>query len=341
MDLLKYDDVLTHLEHEKRPKHLLLGNGFSMAYESSIFSYNALSRFITEQDDSELRELFDLVKTKNFEIIMQQLDFVREIIQKWGHDKALLTKVETAQASLKIKLLEAVKEMHPEHVFTIPEDKNSTCAQFLNRYLETGGNIFTTNYDLLLYWVLMRGKLSGRDGFGRDVEDHDGFVDESELEYSELRWGKHKDAQNIHYLHGALPLFDTGIDVVKEEYDGSYLLERIKQRIEKQEYPIFVTAGTGNEKLNHIKHNPYLAFCYDKLCSTGGSLISFGFQFGDMDAHIIEAINIAAKQEKSKRLWSIYIGVYNDADIRHMEKIEKHFKCKVRLFDVKTAHVWR
>ena len=55
MDLLKYDDVLTHLEHEKRPKHLLLGNGFSMAYESSIFSYNALSRFITEQDDSELR----------------------------------------------------------------------------------------------------------------------------------------------------------------------------------------------------------------------------------------------------------------------------------------------
>ena len=30
----------------------------------------------------------------------------------------------------------------------------------------------------------------------------------------ELRWGPNQERQNAHYLHGALPLFDTGPDVI-------------------------------------------------------------------------------------------------------------------------------
>ena len=94
------------------------------------------------------------------------------------------------------------------------------------------------------------------DGFGREVEESVDFVPADELEFSELRWGKYKKEQNVHYLHGALQLFDTGREIVKEEYkDEHFLLTNIEERFDRKEYPIFVTAGNGDEKLTHIMHN--------------------------------------------------------------------------------------
>jgi len=141
-----------------------------------------------------------------------------------------------------------------------------------------------------------------------------------------------------------LPIFDTGIDIVKEEYSASgYLLENIEKRLQKAEYPIFVASGNGEEKLNHILHNRYLTHCYEALSSIEGSLVTFGFNFGPYDHHIIDAINVAAKQGKrvGNKLFSIYIGVYSDEDRKHIEKISPLFKCKVNMFDAKTANVWR
>jgi hypothetical protein len=71
-------------------------------------------------------------------------------------------------------------------------------------------------------------------------------------------------------------------------------------------------------------------------------LITFGFNFGDYDEHIIEAINMAAKNGKRvpNRLWSIYIGVYSEDNVKHIRTIEKKFKCKVNLYDAKTALIW-
>jgi hypothetical protein len=172
------------------------------------------------------------------------------------------------------------------------------------------------------------------------VIDTGEFVPEDEVMLSELRWGNHKEDQNIFYLHGALPLFDDGIEIVKEEYDGNYILENIRKRMDKGQYPIFVTAGDGNEKLNHILHNHYLSFCYDSLCSIDGSLITFGFNFGEADNHIIKAINEAASQDIDKKLWSIYIGIYSENDLAHIESIKDKFKCKVNIFNSKTAKIW-
>lgn len=72
--LATFNEVQEYLQSKKRNVHLLLGNGFSMAYNHEIFSYNALHKFIEEQDDPLISSLFDIVKTKNFELVMQQLD---------------------------------------------------------------------------------------------------------------------------------------------------------------------------------------------------------------------------------------------------------------------------
>ncbi|MDZ7584078.1 MAG: DUF4917 family protein [Thiobacillus sp.] len=344
MKLETFDDVLTSIrKNPRRQFHLLLGNGFSVSYDPKIFSYNALHEFVKNLKDKDLSKILEVIETRNFEVIMQYLDNFAALVDALGGDPKLKKRVEDASSKLKTSLLDAVKAMHPEHVFKVPEDQSAACANFLLNFLNTNGHIYSTNYDLLLYWVLMRnGILNHVDGCGRELENDTGeYMAPADQEWSDLIWGKNRNKQNVFYLHGALPFFDSGVAVVKEEYDVyNYLLQNISARMEKGEYPIFVTAGDGQQKLNHITHNQYLTYCYDSFCQAEGSLVTFGFSFGEYDEHIIAAINKAAKQKVPNKLWSIYIGVYSPEDKKHIEQIEGKFRCKVHVFDAKTAKVW-
>ena len=338
-----YEEVIAYLNKKKgRQRHLLLGNGFSMAYDKDIFSYNALNSFIDQLDDDLLKKLFEVINTKNFEVVMQHLDNFIEIAKVFSTEDDLVERLTTASETLKTSLIDAVKTLHPEHVFEIPKAKSEKCADFLQGFLANGGKVFTTNYDLLLYWVLMRnGVEDAVDGFGKEFEGYD--LSTGEPEFAELCWGKRRDAQGVFYLHGALHLFDTGVEIVKELYDSEhYLLTKIKERIDKKDYPIFVTAGNGHEKMTHVTHNKYLQHGFDTFASIEGSLIVFGFGFGDSDSHIIDAINKSAKhgQKTDDRLWSVYIGVNSQSSLDRIREIESKFQCKVNYYDARTVGVW-
>src|SRR5205814_1233009 len=83
-------------------------------------------------------------------------------------------------------------------------------------------------------------------------------------------------------------------------------------------------------------------FCYEQLCNIQGSLVTFGFNFGEYDTHIIDAINTAAKMGRKVpgKLWSVYIGVYSDENLDHILKIKDKFRCKVTPYDARTAKIW-
>jgi hypothetical protein len=149
--LQSYSAVLEALAEKKRDKHLLMGNGFSMAFDPKIFSYNALYNFIEELNDPVLSKLFGVINTKNFELVMRQLDNFIEIAQALDPDDkgGLVVKLRKANELLRTSLLDAVSSLHPEHVFEVAQDQSERCAQFFNEYLENEGKIFTTNYDLL------------------------------------------------------------------------------------------------------------------------------------------------------------------------------------------------
>lgn len=343
-DIESYQEVLDYLSKSKRIKHLLMGNGFSMAYDPKIFSYNALYNFIEQLNDPVLSKLFEVINTKNFELVMRQLDNFIEIAGALSTDKDLINKLNGANQLLQNSLIEAISSLHPEHVFNIAEEKCTTCFKFLSEFLDSEGKVFSTNYDLLLYWVLMRNESKKAiDGFGRELLNPDEVQIGAEQEWSDLFWGKRKEEQSVYHLHGTLPIFDNGIDIEKEVYrNQNYLLDNIKKRLNKKEYPIFVTAGNGKEKLEHIMHNKYLTFCFEQLCAIEGSLITFGFNFGEYDEHLIDAINKAAKYgaRTREKLLSIYIGVYSQEDLEHIKNIEGKFKCKVNVYDSKTAKIW-
>lgn len=339
-----FPDVIAHLRKARRPFSLLMGNGFSMAFDTGIFSYKALHDFVSAKEDELINKLFGAIKTKNFELVMQQLDTTVALLDAFNADETLTNEISEASARLKNGLLSAIQEMHPEHVFMVSDARSTSCAKFLSQFLDSNGHIFTTNYDLLLYWVLMRQSVHNPiDGFGRELLNSMEVERGETPEWSDLIWGPNVSTQNIHYLHGALHLFDEKHEICKEQYSwDAYLLENIKARLDRGSYPIFVTAGNGDDKLEHIRHNRYLSHCFDALSKTDGSLVTFGFNFGEYDEHIIEAIN-RANHHPSKhtpKLWSLYIGTYSDADIDHIRSIEHKFHPRVRIYDAKTADVW-
>lgn len=342
--MMTFPEVIARLRRSGRTTSLLMGNGFSMAYDRDIFSYNALYDFLESQNDPLLNKLFGAIKTKNFELVMQQLDTTIALLDAVGAEVGIKQQILDATEKLKLSLLRSVKELHPEHVFKIPEGCADACAAFLRLFLDNGGQVFTTNYDLLLYWVLMRRKLAQHnDGFGKELENPLEVQRGQEPEYSDLVWGPNSGQQNVHYLHGALHLFDMGSEVIKEQYTNSgFLLENITKRLNKGSYPIFVTAGNGEEKLEHIRHNRYLSFCYDRLQGIEGSLVTFGFNFGPYDDHIITAINKAAKRgaNAAQKLRSVYIGTYSEVDVKHIQSIQSKFQLKVHIYDAKTTNLW-
>lgn len=345
METLKtYGEVISYLNSKKRERHLLMGNGFSISYDRDMFSYNALHRFIIDNRDEKVQQIFNVLNTQNFELVMQQLDNFTDIAQVFDVPQNIIEKVDIAVNGLRGGLIEAISSLHPQHVFSVPTNKSKACANFFSEYLNNGGQIFSTNYDLLMYWILMRNDIQNCiDGFGRYAENIDDgeFVKEDDIEWSDLTWGPHKTQQNIHYLHGALPIFDEGSNIIKAESNGEWLLDVIKRNIQDKKYPIFVAAGDSKQKMEHISHNKYLTFCYDRLTEITGSLIVFGFSFGENDAHIIDAINKAAVFREGKALLSVYIGVYSKSDYDHINSIRKMFKCKkLDVFDARTVNIW-
>ncbi len=331
-----YQEVMDYLKSKKKRKiHLLFGNGFSMGYDPQIFSYNALTEFVKKCKDSTILKLFRIVGSTNFELIMRSLDLFVKFGEEFAPNANLKEIILPAKEKLKENLLEAITGLHPEHVFKVPEEKSRSCALFLKDFLDSKGSIFSTNYDLLLYWILMREAAvfegNMRDGFARG-------------DRPDLTWSS--GSQNIYYLHGSLPLFDYAGTIIKEEYDQqNFLLRNIKTRIANDQYPIFVTAGTAQEKMEMISHNRYLSYCYESLSNLNDSLVVIGFNFGEYDSHIIDAINHAARQRKGRSgcLCSIFIGYYTVEDREHLLEICPKFKIpqdKIRLFDVKTANIW-
>lgn len=132
MEIMSFEEVITYLHKKSRPYSLLMGNGFSMAYDNEIFSYNALYNFLTSRDDQLINKLFDVIKTKNFELVMQQLDTTLALLKAFGSDDKLQSDIILASKKLKDGLLSSIHQLHPEHVYKIPEKKIIACAEFLN-----------------------------------------------------------------------------------------------------------------------------------------------------------------------------------------------------------------
>jgi len=72
LKVVSFDEAL-RLSDSYGMRHLLLGNGFSMACKPNIFSYTSLFAEARKKMSNELAEIFDALKTKDFEKVIRAL----------------------------------------------------------------------------------------------------------------------------------------------------------------------------------------------------------------------------------------------------------------------------
>lgn len=359
--IISFQEALKEAEVYKK-KHLLLGNGFSIACVPTIFSYKSLYRNASFDDIPEVRELFKLLGTEDFEVVIKMLESGAEVLPVYfKNDDEKIQKIKNHAKKLKEKLIETIAENHPKYPSEIDENKFEACENFLKHFLVTNGYIFYLNYDLLLYWTLMRfldkkedqkNKIKHQDGFGKETWFEGGGIEVN----SYLSWlGKSKD-QNIHYLHGALHLYKTNTDLVKFSWlnQGVTLIEQAKNALKESWFPLFVSEGDSDKKLSKINETPYLHYSYDSfkgvLCSRSNRkagntcMFSFGFSFSDNDKHIYSHF-------ATGKIKHLFVGIYGNykSDENQMiiskvnqlkESRDKNEPLKITYYNAESAKVW-
>jgi hypothetical protein len=265
--VIGFDEALNKIGAESCS--LLLGSGFSADY----CGYQTLLAKSELAEDAPCRRLFDKLGTCNFERVVRALEDAAVVGAAYGDDKQKEQLLADAEA-VRQALITAVRAAHPTHRVKI---KNAipNCIEFLTPF----SRIFTTNYDLLLYWVIIDSTRFG-DGFYL-ASDEDGF-----------RGPFHEDRRcNVYNLHGGLHLFlrDDG-ETEKRLAGDDGGLDAIAQTIAQDRFPIYVTEGTTQSKLKRIASVPYLMLCFQRLKESSGHFFVYGHSADETDAHIYRAL---------------------------------------------------
>lgn len=331
--LLTFQQVLGRARAAKTKLRLLLGNGFSMAYDPERFSFTTLLESAIKsgviQKDSEIHQVFQQLVTSDFENIMRALKDAEKIAEVYGSETSVREKIRTDAERLKGYLVQVITNNHPEKSTSLSDLEKRRCLAFIEDF----DDIYTINYDLLLYWATMLNPSVTTDGFG-DTEDS---LDEGYVVY------RNSGSYRIHYLHGALHYYDDGDEIKKRTYTHTDipLVAQIRSSLDEGKYPIFVSEGTSSQKMAKIIHNGYLNSCYKSLKNIGGDLVIFGTTLESNDEHILRAIlNSSVK--------NIYLGVSSLEKGRDFElKVDEYNKTAfekkkktLHLYDYQTVDVW-
>ena len=338
MTILTFAEALRDSAAYSR-RHLLLGNGFSIACRPNIFAYGKLYE---EADFSKLsptaKLAFEALGTQDFERVIKVLRDAKSVLSAYGGPPGLLKILEDDANGLRELLVQTIAASHPAWPGELTEDEYAACRAFLSHFDST----YTFNYDLLLYWVHMHTpegvEPSSDDGFRKSEDNFD-------AEYVVWEPGQSHE-QNMHFLHGALHVFDAGTEIQKYTWrsTGVRLIDQIRNALNKDFYPLFVSEGTSAEKYERIRHNDYLAKAYRSFCEIKGALFIYGHSLAENDEHYLKRI------EKGK-IEQVYIGLYGDpnspgnkAITRRAEKMTNARRGRVALtvsyFDAATARVW-
>lgn len=336
---LTYDKVLKLINSNNKKKNLLIGNGFSMAYNKDRFSFTSLLQSAVKKGiikkDSKIYQIFQQNKTSDFEEVIKILEHTSKIVKIYSQiHEQLCENLLKDSKTLKKHLIATITNNHPEKSTDIPSKQFDLTADFIKDY----DVIYSLNYDLLLYWVtqslrerIEREKPSSLQAFT------DGFSkNNNRLEFNNTI---NNDSTCL-YLHGALHIFDDGNKIIKKTCSGNKLCltKQITTELDNNRYPIFVSEGTSEQKKTKILHNAYLNHCYKSLSSIGGGdLVVFGTMLKSNDEHIQEAIL------KSK-VKNIYFGVSSldkgKYELSGFIEKAKEKKKEVKFYNYKDVKIW-
>ncbi len=372
MAILTFAEALLQTETVKR--HLLLGNGFSIALFPNRFRYGSLLDAVDFSNFPEVCLAFDALETTDFEVVIHALRQCTALLPLYaGNDVAQIRMGEHAEA-LKELLVQAIAGKHPERPSDVTEEQYRSCRRFLAHFSgdsrdlknsggkDLRGSLYSLNYDLLLYWTLLHNQIAIVDPQHplqwqledtEPIEHNDGFLapdDEPDAQY--VTWdGEESHKQCVFFLHGALHIFDHGSEIQKkcwERSGGIPLVDQIRMALDEGRFPLFVSEGSSDGKFDRIRHSAYLhkglrsfrANCDVKVAS----LFLFGHSLAESDAHIL-------KQIQKGKCAHLFVSVYGDPTSTTNREImarasrmvtlrDDRSPLNVQFFDAESAKIW-
>lgn len=346
VEIITFKSAIEKTKDAKK-RNLLLENGFSIAYNEKIFTYKSILDKSNFDSIPETRKIFDTLNTCDFEEVIKTLEKTSIIINDLSKkNDDLSKKIKEISENLKKVLIKTLSNTHPVSPYEIKNNQLTSCKNFLSYFLsdeKNPGFIYTLNYDILLYWVLIHDNDSNshiypNDGFGREEDTPEEYVE----------WlGESNKKQNIHYLHGSLHIFDDGLNIQKYTWINTQkkIVEQIQESLTNNKFPLFVAEGTSAKKLMKIKHSAYLYHSYKSFSAITNSpnnpLFIFGHSLADNDDHILKKI-------AKGKIKSVYISLYGDANSKINKSIigkadrlkSNRDDLNITFFDAKSANVW-
>lgn len=338
---MSFSDAIALSESMAGERHILLGNGFSIAYDAGSFSYG---RLLEEADFSRLsidvRAVFEAFGTSDFEKIIEVLRTAAILLRLYSReDVELADRIARDSDRLKDALAQVLASRHPDYVGAITPTEFTHARNFLSHFKR----IYTLNYDLLLYWTTMQDTLP-------TVPRNDGFSESEDSPGAEyVVWNPVNtfSDQRVFYLHGALHLFDAGTELRKVTWTrtGVPLVEQIRASLAEEAYPLVVTEGTSAEKYERILHSAYLNHALRSFSSIRGTLFLYGMSLASNDDHILRRI-------ESGGISALFVGLYGspstEANVEIMRRAEalgsapgRRRSLDIYYYDAASAEVWR
>jgi hypothetical protein len=255
---------------------LLCGNGLSINVWPA-FDYGSL--FDYAQDDGlSAKDLELFGETKNFERVLSDLNTAIRVNETLGQPAEPIYE---RYRSIQRGLGHAVRAVHLIRN-QIPDTTLKGIRDELLRYEW----VFSTSYDLLLYWAMGCG--------GSFVPFLDHFRG-SRLAFDPDRADVYVGQVPVYFLHGALHLVVGGSGLTWKLRYGAMktVLDQFGEPIDgdPQARPLLVTEGTARDKLRAIEGNVYLAHGLQTLRSIELPLVVFGSSLGTQDDHLLDALN--------------------------------------------------
>jgi Domain of unknown function (DUF4917) len=254
---------------------LLLGNGLSVnvwpnfVYDS-LFDH-AKNGGLTTED----RALFQ--DTPNFERVLADLNVAIRTCDIVGIDTSPLY---ARYRSIQLALGHAIREVHVQRS-QVPD----TTLETIRGVLEQFEWVFTTSYDLLVYWAMAYGH------FKPFVDCFWGESGKFDANSTDVFAGQIP----IYFLHGALHLVvgGSGITWKLRNTQIQTLLDQFGQPIDgdPQARALLVTEGSPQDKLRAIEGNDYLAHALERLRECELPMIVFGSSVSEQDRHLTDALN--------------------------------------------------
>jgi hypothetical protein len=267
---------------------LVLGNGASIAVWDG-FKYDSLYDEAANSGifSPKLKKLFKEFKTRDFELVLKHLRQASIVNQLLGVKE---TKTQESYDLLRDALVNAVSSTHPEQRDI--QSYLSSVALFMSQF----GTIISLNYDLIVYWAMLRGNTL----LGQQFKD--GFVDGGTFrhDYETLYppYGKATKTTMVFYPHGNLVLativdldrFGTEVKLSRPEEQAVLRQSIIRAWNKGNVVPLFVSEGDTETKLKAIKRSSYLQIAYSELETVCETVVLYGLSLGDDDEHILRAL---------------------------------------------------